>query len=137
VSDAAPDARPLIHVVAGILINAQARVLLAQRPAGEHLAGMWEFPGGKREPGETSAIALIRELREELGIEAEPGDTLISLPWAYQDKRLQLEAIRVPHWTGEPRSCEGQALRWVVPGQFDVQQLAPADHPVLRRLCAG
>ena len=131
---AAASASVVIHVVAGVLVDVRGRVLLAQRPQGKHLEGLWEFPGGKREPGESSAAALVRELREELGIEAEAGDTLLQLPWDYGIKALVLEIMRVPRWRGEPQSCEGQALRWVAPSEHDPQELAPADRSVMQAL---
>ena len=73
---AAPDAAACMHVMAGVLCDAHGRVLLAQRPVGKHLAGLWEFPGGKREPGESPRAALLRELREELGIELQRAQPL-------------------------------------------------------------
>jgi 8-oxo-dGTP diphosphatase len=124
----------VIHVVAGILIDASGRLLLAQRPPGKHLAGMWEFPGGKCEPGEPAEAALVRELREELGIEAEPAGRVLLVPWDDGDKRIALDAIRVARWRGDPRPCEGQALRWEHPDRCDPAALAPADRPVLHRL---
>jgi len=130
----AGDRPGVILVVAGILIDARGRLLLAQRPPGKHLAGMWEFPGGKCEPGERMDKALVRELHEELGIEAEPGEHLIEVPWDYQVKRLCLHAIRVTDWRGEPSPCEGQALRWADPHALDPADLAPADRPVLQRV---
>jgi len=121
----------VIHVVAGVLLDAEGRVLLAQRPAGKHLEGMWEFPGGKCEPGESLQQALVRELREELGIEAEPAmDLLVQVPWEYGSKRLQLDALHVVRWQGTPSSCEGQALQWVHPHRFDRAELTPADRPI-------
>jgi 8-oxo-dGTP diphosphatase len=123
-----------IHVVAGVLIDTSGRVLLAQRPAGKHLAGMWEFPGGKLEPGEGLHQALVRELREELGIEAEPADLLLRVPWRHGDRCLQLDALHVVRWQGTPSSCEGQALQWVQPHRFDHAELAPADRPILEHV---
>jgi 8-oxo-dGTP diphosphatase len=131
---ASPASSIRIHVVAGLLLDSQGRVLLAQRPEGKHLAGLWEFPGGKCEPGESATMALVRELREELGIEAEPGETVMQLPWDYASKSLLLHAMRVPRWHGVPRSCEGQALRWVYPSSDLPMQLAPADLPVMQAL---
>lgn len=125
----------LIHVVAGVLIDSGGRVLLAQRPPGKSLEGMWEFPGGKCEPGESPGQALVRELREELGIEAEPAaDLLIRVPWRHGDKRLQLDALHVVRWQGTPSSCEGQALQWVHPHRFDHAELTPADRPILEHV---
>ena len=125
-----------LHVMAGVLRDAQGRVLLAQRPPGKHLAGQWEFPGGKREPGETPFAALHRELHEELGIrvDADDGVALIRIPWQYGERALLLDAWRVTRWQGEPASQEGQALRWLHPADVDPALLAPADRPILQAL---
>ena len=127
-------ATPLIHVLAGVLLDAQGRVLFAQRPAGKHLAGQWEFPGGKREPGETPAQALARELVEELGISVLQAEPLVAVPWRYGVCELLLDAWRVVQWDGTPCSAEGQALQWLPPGQMDVSTLAGADRLVLSAL---
>lgn len=121
-----------LHVVAGILRDTRGRVLLAQRPPGRHLAGAWEFPGGKVEPGEHAAQALRRELLEELGIRISAAPApLVTVPWRYPHVRLRLEALEVASWDGDPRGLEGQALRWSRPGDIDPQDLAPADRPIL------
>ncbi len=123
-----------MHVAAGVLIDSTGRILLAQRPPGKHLAGLWEFPGGKCEAGEDAAQALVRELREELGIEAEPAERLIRVPWRYGDRRLLLDALRVARWRGEPVACEGQVLRWIDPGHCEHDTLSPADRPILEHV---
>ncbi|HET6552834.1 MAG TPA: Nudix family hydrolase [Dyella sp.] len=123
-----------MHVMAGVMLDAQGRVLLAQRPPGKHLAGLWEFPGGKLEPDELPAAALARELREELGIDAAAGEPLIRVPWCYGERRLLLDAWTVRAWQGEPASLEGQALQWAFPASVDFSLLAPADRPILRAL---
>ncbi len=124
----------VMHVMAGLLRDADGRVLLAQRPPGKHLAGMWEFPGGKREPGETPLAALARELREELGVTLQHAEPLIALPWNYGERELLLDAWRVEAWLGEPRPLEGQALQWQFPALVDVAILTPADRPILQTL---
>jgi 8-oxo-dGTP diphosphatase len=125
-----------LHVMAGVLRDAQGRVLLAQRPPGKHLAGFWEFPGGKLEPGESPQLALVRELREELGVQIEPqdGTPLIRIPWCYGERGLLLDAWQFTHWQGEPQSLEGQALQWQMPCDVDLATLAPADRPILQAL---
>jgi 8-oxo-dGTP diphosphatase len=125
-----------LHVMAGVLCDAQGRVLLAQRPEGKHLAGFWEFPGGKLEPGESPQHALVRELREELGIDVDPADgvPLIRVPWRYNDRGLLLDAWQFTRWQGIPVSLEGQALQWEWPWRVDVATLAPADRPILQAL---
>ena len=126
----------MLHVMAGVLRDAQGRVLLAQRPPGKHLAGFWEFPGGKLEPGESPHLALVRELREELDVQIEPqdGTPLIRIPWRYGERGLLLDAWQFTHWRGEPQSLEGQALQWQMPRDVDLAMLAPADRPILQAL---
>lgn len=125
-----------MHVVAGVLIDPAGRVLLAQRPPGKHLAGMWEFPGGKLDPGELPLHGLLRELREELdvAIELASAAPLVQVPWNYGERALLLDAWRVVAWQGTPRSMEGQALRWMLPGDILPDALAPADRVILRSL---
>lgn len=124
----------MIDVAAGVLGNAQGRVLLMQRLPGAHLAGLWEFPGGKFEPGESAAQALTRELHEELGIAARAMTPVISLPWRYPEKTIRLHALRVVAWDGEPRAREGHPLRWVPIDEIDPGAMPPADRPILAAL---
>jgi 8-oxo-dGTP diphosphatase len=124
----------VMHVMAGVLLDGTGRVLLAQRPAGKHLAGFWEFPGGKLEAGETPLAALARELLEELGIHVRSAEALIRLPWRYGDRELLLDAWRVSSWRGEPRSLEAQPLQWLLPARVDPMILAPADRVILAEL---
>lgn len=123
-----------LHVLAGALLDGEGRMLLAERPAGKHLAGLWEFPGGKREPGEASLAALARELDEELGIALVEAAPLIRVPWRYRERELLLDAWRVTRWRGEPRPLEGQGLQWCLPMQADPATLAPADRAILQAL---
>ncbi|MGH8125565.1 MAG: 8-oxo-dGTP diphosphatase MutT [Rhodanobacteraceae bacterium] len=123
-----------LEVAAGILADAQGRVLLMQRRPGKHLAGLWEFPGGKLEPGESVEQALVRELDEELGVEVSASAPLISLPWHYPEKSVRLHALRVTAWRGEPRAKEGHPLRWVRLCDMDVAAMPPADAPILTAL---
>jgi 8-oxo-dGTP diphosphatase len=123
-----------MHVMAGVMLDARGRVLLAQRPPGKHLAGMWELPGGKLETGESAEIGLVRELREELGVEVEIAEPLIRVPWRYGERSLLLDARVIRRWQGEPLSLEGQALQWREPDSVDLSMLAPADRPILRAL---
>ncbi|RDJ00188.1 Nudix family hydrolase [Dyella solisilvae] len=123
-----------MHVMAGVLVDAQGRVLLAQRPPGKHLAGLWEFPGGKLEDGESPEAGLVRELREELGVDAAVDEPLIRVPWRYGERPLLLDAWTVRQWRGQPAPLEGQALQWRHPADVDLLQLAPADRPILRAL---
>ena len=123
-----------IHVVAGVIRDARGRILLARRTEGRDLAGLWEFPGGKREPDETAEAALVRELREELGIEARVGAPLIRVPQRYPDKRLVLDVRIVEAWQGPARGREGQALAWVPEDRLSLYAMPPADRPVVAAL---
>jgi len=123
-----------MHVLAGVLTDARGRILLTRRLEGRELAGLWEFPGGKVEPGETPEAALARELREELGIEAEVGEGLICVPHATPRRRLLLDVRRVHRWQGTPKGYEGQALAWVQPEKLPRYDMPPADRPVVAAL---
>ena len=123
-----------IHVLAAVITDARGRILLARRTEGRDLAGCWEFPGGKREPGETPEAALTRELQEELGIDVEVGEHVISVPQQYPDKRLRLDVRRLASWKGTPRGHEGQALAWVAPDKLSRYAMPPADRPVVAAL---
>jgi len=128
-----------MHVVAGVLVDASGRILIAQRPPGKHLAGMWEFPGGKLEPGETPMAALERELDEELGIAVDPStfEALIRVPWRYGDREMLLEAVLVRGWKGEPQALDAATLAWHEPAAVAPALLAPADRPALAELLAA
>jgi len=124
----------VIHVVAGVLRDAHGRVLLAQRLPGTHLAGTWEFPGGKVETGESPATALRRELHEELGVDIGVVEPLISVPWSYPDKSIVLHACRVRDFRGEPRGLQQQAVRWTAPDALAAVDMPPADRPIVSAL---
>lgn len=130
---------PTLFVTAIALTDAQGRVLLAQRPAGKHMAGLWEFPGGKVHDGETPEEALVREMKEELNIIVAAADLqpLTFASHAYDDFHLFMPLYRCRVWQGEPRAMEGQQLAWVLPNDFDAYPMPPADGPLaafLRRL---
>jgi 8-oxo-dGTP diphosphatase len=122
-----------LHVVAGVIRDARGRILLARRTEGRDLAGLWEFPGGKVEPGEAPEAALVRELREELGIEARVTAPLICVPQQYADKRLVLD-VRQVQFTGMPKGLDGQALVWAPPHALASYAMPPADRPVVAAL---
>ncbi|MBM4116360.1 8-oxo-dGTP diphosphatase MutT [bacterium] len=124
-----------ITVVAGVLVRAGS-VLIARRPDGDPLGAVWEFPGGKLEPGETPAGALARELREELGIAAEIGPELERIDHDYPQLRLTLIVHRVARFAGEPRGRAGQAIAWVAPGRLGDYPFPAADARLLARLPA-
>jgi len=120
-------------VVAVALIDPDNRILLAQRPEGKQLAGLWEFPGGKVEPGERPEETLIRELREELGIEVkEPClSPLTFASHAYPTFHLLMPLYICRRWEGFVRSMEGQALSWVKPHDLRRYPMPPADEPLI------
>jgi 8-oxo-dGTP diphosphatase len=126
----------LTLVVACALIDADGRVLVAQRPEGKQLAGLWEFPGGKLEPGERPEAALIRELSEELGIVVrEPClAPLTFASYAYEAFHLLMPLYVCRRWEGQPASREGQALKWVRPGKLRSLAMPPADEPLIPAL---
>lgn len=121
-------------MVAGALIDAQGRVLIARRAAQRHQGGLWEFPGGKLESGETPQAGLARELREELGIGLRAARPLIQIPYDYPDLRIVLDLYRVEAWEGHPEGREGQPLAWVTPQALDPARFPPADHPAIMAL---
>ena len=123
-----------IHVVAGVIRDAAGRVLVAQRPTGKHLAGFWEFPGGKSDPGEAPLDALRRELAEELGIRVEAAAPLISVPWTYPEKRIVLDAWLVIAYAGDVHAREQQAFRWVELADLASLPMPPADVPIATAL---
>ena len=125
---------PVVEVVAGVLEDARGRILLARRTEGRDLAGLWEFPGGKREPGETPEAALARELHEELGIDVDIGAPLIRVPHRYPHKRLQLDVRHIASWRGTPKGHEGQALAWVPRQKLASYAMPSADRPVVAAL---
>lgn len=125
---------PIVEVAAGVITDAGGRILLARRTEGRDLAGLWEFPGGKREPGESPEVALARELQEELGIDATIGAPLICVPQRYPHKRLRLDVRHVTTWAGTPKGREGQALAWVPPHKLASYDMPPADRPVVAAL---
>ncbi len=123
----------IVLVSAVALIDPDGRVLLAQRPEGKSLAGLWEFPGGKVEPGETPEAALIRELKEELDIDTW-ASCLAPLTFAshsYADFHLLMPLFACRKWQGTVRSLEGQQLAWVAPNRLRDYPMPPADLPLI------
>jgi 8-oxo-dGTP diphosphatase len=124
----------MIHVVAGALFDAARRVLIAQRPAGKHMAGGWEFPGGKVDSGEQPLEALKRELREELGVEVHGAEPLIGYEYRYPRRTVDLDLWRVTDYSGVPQSMEGQPLQWVRIEELESVGLLEADWPMIPAL---
>ncbi len=123
----------LILVVAVALVDADGRVLLAQRPENKTMAGLWEFPGGKVKPGEIPETALIRELAEELGIDVK-ASCLAPLAFAshgYPEFHLLMPLYVCRRWTGIPLPREGQRLAWVWPARLSEYPMPPADKPLV------
>jgi len=125
-----------LTVVCAALVDGAGRVLLAERPRGKSMAGLWEFPGGKINPGETPEAALARELEEELGIKV-AADALAPLAFAshaYESFHVVLLFYLCRRWLGEPVAREGQALAWVAPHEFPSYAMPPADAPLVSAL---
>ena len=131
-----PGALPLVLVAAVALIDADGRVLLARRPQGKAMAGLWEFPGGKVHEGETPEAALIRELKEELGVDTAES-CLAPFAFAshgYPDFHLLMPLYVCRRWTGTPAALEGQELAWVRPQRLAEYPMPPADRPLVAML---
>jgi len=124
----------MVEVVAAVIERADGAFLLAQRPAGKVYAGWWEFPGGKVDEGETTVLALARELHEELGIEVRLAYPWITRVFVYPHATVRLNFFRVVEWTGEPHPKEEQAIRWQRLDQPMAEPMLPANAPVLRSL---
>ncbi len=130
------DNRPLLLVSAAALFDAENRVLLAERPAGKAMAGLWEFPGGKVSKDEAPEAALVRELKEELGV-----DTSVGCLWplafashAYADFHLLMPLFACRVWNGIPQPKEGQRLAWVHKNELSRYEMPPADVPLVETL---
>lgn len=124
----------IIHVVAGALADGRGRVLVTRRPEGAHQGGLWEFPGGKLEPGETPLAGLERELAEELGIRVLASRPLIQVHHDYGDRRVLLDVHRVTAFAGTPVGREGQPLDWRHPEDMDPADFPAADRPIITAL---
>lgn len=123
-----------IQVAVAVLHDTQGRVLLSKRPEHVHQGGLWEFPGGKCEPGEALQVALVRECHEELGVEVQQARPLIRVAHDYGDRQVVLQVYRVQAWQGEAVGREGQALAWVAPSRLADYPMPAADVPIVRAI---
>jgi 8-oxo-dGTP diphosphatase len=128
--------KPRLRVVAAALFDDAGRVLLAERPAGKHMAGWWEFPGGKVGTGESDADALVRELREELGVETRAHREITTMSHEYSDRIIDLSLWHASIASGQPRGLDGQQLKWADCQSLGRERLLPADLPLIPYLQA-
>jgi len=119
--------------VVGAVIEREGKILITRRPEGSHLAGLWEFPGGKPHPGEGQEEALQREIREELDAEVIVRERIDTVEWAYPDKRVRLVFFRCA-MEGEPRALEGQEMAWVTAAELSRYDFPAADAALIARL---
>lgn len=125
----------MLEVVCAVIFDERGCFLACQRPLDRHLAGKWEFPGGKVDPGETREAALVREIREELAVEIEVLSPLSPVVWDYGDGRtICLHPFRCRIVAGLPRAVEHTDLRWCLPAEWDLLDWAAADVPILREI---
>ncbi len=123
-----------IHIAAGIIQNTLGNIFITQRRPDMHMANKWEFPGGKLEEGETAEQALVRELREEIGIDAVEFQLFETLEYAFPDRQLTLTFFLVSQWEGEPWGKEGQPGRWVKQSELLADEFPPANALIIQKL---
>jgi len=116
------------------VFDSGGRVLIAQRPAGKALAGRWEFPGGKVAADETAHAAIVRELREEIGIEAGDAERLMYYAAVYPERTIWLDVWVIRDWSGQPRGLDAQSLEWVEPSRLREHDILEADAPIVAAL---
>jgi len=126
----------IVEVSAGLIFY-KGKLLITQRHAGAHLGGLWEFPGGKREAGETFEECLVRELREELGVETEVGELFESVTHAYPSKTVQLKFFLCRLLKGEPKAIDCAAVQWVTRAELEDYEFPAADERLLEKLRAA
>ena len=124
----------LVHVAVGVIVNVDGKILIAKRALSAHQGGLWEFPGGKVDAGETVQQALIRELREELAIEVVTCEPLIQIRHHYSDKSVLLDVYKITQFNGEPRGNEGQPILWADAKQLHEFEFPAANHPIINAI---
>lgn len=123
-----------IDVAVAIISNEDGEYLVSRRLEHQHLGGLWEFPGGKLESGETVDQALVREIHEELGLQISASESLMVIEHDYPEKQVCLHVHKVSEYKGEPEGREGQALKWLASGQFIEQEFPEANRAIIRKL---
>ena len=127
---------PPVHVAVGVILDSSRRVLLTRRAADSHQGGLWEFPGGKVEPGESLAVALARELHEELGIRVRRSSPLLEVQHDYGDKQVRLDVHVVWEFEGQALGREGQPLAWVAGNELAQYSFPAANTPIVEAVVA-
>lgn len=124
----------IVHVAVGVLVDSGGRVLITRRHEDQHQGGLWEFPGGKVESGETVTAALTRELREELAVSVTAHEPLLQVHHDYGDRQVLLDVYRITEWDAEPVGMEGQPLAWVLPSALVGFAFPEANRPIAAAL---
>lgn len=124
----------LIHVAVGVILGADGKILIAKRPQAAHQGGLWEFPGGKVDAGESVHQALLRELQEELAIVVTASEPLIQIRHHYSDKSVLLDVHKVTQFEGEPQGAEGQPICWVAPDELNNFEFPAANKPIINAI---
>ena len=124
---------PFKYVAAGVLVDKNEKILIAKRPQGKHMAGLWEFPGGKAEEGEVPEVALVRELKEELGIQTSAGCLLplTFLSHRYDEFHLIMYVFVIRRWNGDIKGVEGQQLKWIEKNHLSKYEMPDANMPLI------
>ncbi len=131
-----PDVGPTVEVAAGLIIR-EGRILIAQRRTSAHLGGLWEFPGGKRKPGESFEVCLTREVMEELGLTIAVHEQVAAAEHRDAKRWVRLRFYRCTILAGEPRPIGCEAYRWITPAEITAYPFPPADEPLVRRIASG
>ncbi len=126
-----------LRVAVGVVLDGDDRVLIARRAAHRHQGGLWEFPGGKVEAGETAREALVRELREEVGITVHAADAWLEVSFDYPDRQVTLEVFRVHRFAGEAEGLEGQRVQWVAVSALGEYDFPEANGPIVEAMSGG